>query len=764
MRQTFRTMNSVKRILVGVCLFISTGQIVAQQLIHFPIDIRVADRSLRYATAGGLNMPQYSTADFNADGIDDLYVFDKAGNVHLTFLGKSDSTGYSYEWAPAFRLQFPLAIEWILLRDFDQDGAVDIFTYSDVPGIAGIQVHKGFFETDTLRFARLPFPGNPYNLLPTLSNAGAPIFAAPTDLPVIDDIDGDGDLDILAFGAAGGYVEYFKNASVEMGYGKDSLLFEKADACWGKFYEKGGSTQWVVLSDNPEDCGYGRIQDPVKERFLHGATSLLTFDRDGDGDKELLLGDLVFTDMLLLTNGGSANQAFMTGLEPSFPIESRPVDLPYMPAAFYADVNGDGHRDMLCAPFADQSENSRVTWLYENTGRDDSPRFQFRQEDFLVGEMLDLGSGTHPALADVDGDGLIDLVIGNFGQLKPDYSKDARLYLYKNRGTRQYPVFELTDSNWLNFRQFNPSSWNFKPVFADLDSDGDFDLLVGESGGKIYFAENLGGAGMPMHFPAISSAWMGFNVQFLLGFDTAPTVADLNRDGLPDLILGERNGNLNYFQNIGSKEEPLFDPNPNAAVNNSRWGGINLQELGETKGYTQPLLLDHGDDFTLLLGTETLGILRFEDIQGNLQGKFTRVSSPFETMANDGHLISPAIADLNDDGYFELVAGNWRGGLSAYQTSMPVDQSVPVRQPDIESRRVSLRPNPASDLLHVQWQTIDNQVQTTVQIFHGSGTLAIVHSTRDNQLVMPIHHLPPGIYYCRIKNAGASFVLKFIKS
>lgn len=125
-------------------------------------------------------------------------------------------------------------------------GRLIFFCASLAPGSQEMQVFQGYFEDNTLKFNFFYFnyPNctycNPLQVwFPDQDQPGfwnnLPI--APTDMPAVDDIDGDGDLDILTFDPAGGHIWFVQNQSVELGFGTDSLRFRLADKCWGRFYE-----------------------------------------------------------------------------------------------------------------------------------------------------------------------------------------------------------------------------------------------------------------------------------------------------------------------------------------------------------------------------------------------------------------------------------------------------------------------------------------------------------------------------------------------
>jgi len=98
---------------------------------------------LPHPFSGGINAPQFSTADLNNDGLDDIVVFERAGDKVLTFL-RSSLTG-ELIYAPEYACLFPKLNDWALLRDYNQDGAPDIFCASTQQGSQEIQVFRGYY-------------------------------------------------------------------------------------------------------------------------------------------------------------------------------------------------------------------------------------------------------------------------------------------------------------------------------------------------------------------------------------------------------------------------------------------------------------------------------------------------------------------------------------------------------------------------------------------------------------------------------------------
>lgn len=746
--QCFSIIPTMSRLITTAIATFLFCQLTAQSFPRVSVPFRTADGQLLHnALAGGLNNPQISEADLNNDGITDLFVFDRKGGVALPFLHDGVAGSVNYTYAPEFAANFPTIEGWALLRDFNGDGIADLFAYSDVPGIDGIMVHRGYFDAQNrLAFQRLMF-NNSYRLIyfPLANGSTTQLYVSRIDIPDITDVDGDGDLDILTFGVAGGYMEYYANRSLEMGLGRDTVVYRLVSNCWGGFYES-GVTEQIDLAPNSGQC-YNPFHDGEGEgvEFRHTGSTILAFDADGDGDKDLVLGDISFNNLNFLTNGGTPQTAWMTAQDIAFPSNDVPVNLPLFPAAFMVDVDHDGKKDMLVAPNASiASEDYNALWWYRNT-QGLPHRFERQQTDFLIETMLDFGTGAYPAFADVNGDGLTDLVVGNNSYYREFGAKESRLHLFLNTGTLEAPAFQLADDNWLNMRTIAASTFNLAPAFGDLDGDGDTDLLVGTDLGKLYFFRNLAGSSMPVQFDAVQFPYMNINV----GTASTPCMADLNRDGLMDILVGERNGNINFFVNTGSGGEPDFVGEPDLEPNVFFLGRVDTRITGAfPNGYSAPSAVWDGQEYILFTGTSQGRIEAYSVIQSDFTSMFPVIS---ETWGNihTGTQSRMAFADLDNDGLLELAVGNDRGGLQFFQTPLPALAPNAVQQEPDAASSVKVFPNPTRNILFFSRVNAGAE-EVEISFFNAEGRLMRQSRRSGAHWQEDLGDWPAGMYVWRV--------------
>ncbi len=102
---------------------------------------------------------------------------------------------------------------------------------------------------------------------------------------------------------------------------------------------------------------------------------------------------------------------------------------------------------------------------------------------------IDVGLSSKPTFADLDGDGDLDAIVGEY---------DGFLNYYQNTGSSSAPAYtpQTGSANPFNGIDVGLSS---KPTFADLDGDGDLDAIVGERDGTLNYYQNTGSSTAPAY-------------------------------------------------------------------------------------------------------------------------------------------------------------------------------------------------------------------------------------------------------------------------
>jgi len=739
-------MKRLKYILIYSVCSLLVNTMHAQPFFQWydSVQVRVAGNYIANPWAGGLNFVQVSEIDMNLDGIKDLYVFDRTGNKFRTFINNGTANAVDYKYSPYYETLFPRTGEWTLLADYNCDGKEDIFCYSSIGG--GIDVYKNISTTGTgLAFVKVATQIKSKYYPP--SGAMINLYVSSVDIPAITDIDNDGDLDVVTFAITGTYMEYHKNMSMEL-YGTcDSLKFQVANHCWGYAAEHPLSNDYTLFDTcvtNVPSPELPILTDENRSSERHSGSCELCIDLDNDGDKEFIVGDVSFTNLTMLTNGGTTTAASFIAKDTAFPKNNAstiPINLTLFPCAFYADVNYDGVKDLIVSPSAaNASENFNSVVYYKNTGTNSYPVFQFQQANFLQDQMIEFGEGAYPTFFDYDNDGLKDLFVGNYGYYGAS-GFQHRIAQFKNIGTATQPKFDLITRDYANLGSLNIT--NMIPAFGDLDGDGDADMIIGAGDGRLHYFRNIAPIGGTANFVLAQANFKNSSNRIIdVGDAAAPQIYDVNYDGKNDIVVGRRNGKVAYFRHSGTGTAPI----PVMDSITYSFGNINVNLPGYFTGYSHPFLFQEGGQTKMICGAESGYLNLYDHIDGNLTGVFTRVDSTYLGIWQ-GTRTAPVCVDLNNDGFKELIVGNYQGGLSYYKG---VSSIITVQ--DINTYNFwtfDAFPNPANAQLNIR---INNHEKNnyTFEMYDILGQLVNSQLITDNQLTVNTDNLPQGVYMCKV--------------
>ncbi|MEO5571834.1 MAG: T9SS type A sorting domain-containing protein [Bacteroidia bacterium] len=734
-------------LLLAMCmLFVAEGY---SQAYHLNMTIPVTQYGnpllpVANAWTGGFDSPSFSEIDMNGDGIKDLFVFEKNGTSqfyfrYTTYINHGTPNQVDYEYAPEYKERFPKFLhDWVKLVDYDCDGREDIFTYSS----AGMAVyHNDYNPQDGLKFHMT------YSLVNTVY-FGFPsnLYVASNSQPALVDVDNDGDLDVLTFASTSFLVEYHQNLAQE-NFGRcDTLVFNMATGCWGHFGLTGNGCQSTLgvscrLAGPPSPPP----TDVSRLDHLHSGFCAIAPDLDGDGDKEFMNGDINCDYLEVFTNGGSLLSADMVSVDSLYPsnnaVGNPPAYLGYPQLGpHYFDADNDGNKDLVVAPCAYNNKNFNNVLFYKNTTNNVINDFTYIKNSLFVDDMIEVGSGSNVAVTDIDGDGLQDMIIANYQYRDQITSNNhAAASFYKNTGTATAPSFSLVTTDFANLSSMGVNG--LFPTFGDMDNDGDKDMIVGIEDGTLNYFEKTG-----TNYVLIQPGMTACNGSLIdIGSYATPFIVDLNRDGKLDLVIGEKSGNLNYYENTGTVTNACF------TFITSNLGGVNVTPAQDIYGYSTPFIFDSLQLYQLMIGSLSGYVYKYDNIDNNLAGTFNLIDSAFiyEPIRS-----SVAGTDINGDGKMDFLAGNYAGGASWYSNNATTSVSE-LSMPEF----FNVYPNPAKDVLYIKFEkNIKHEITITDMIGN------ILFSSFNNSVTetVSLNKWSNGMYVCKVIEDGIVANKKFV--
>jgi hypothetical protein len=354
-------------------------------------------------------------------------------------------------------------------------------------------------------------------------------------------------------------------------------------------------------------------------------------DVDGDGDLDLLTGDLYGSTRFFENTGTPAAPAFAAPIADALGLD--PLATSSAPAL--VDVDGDGDLDAFVGDFYG------VSSFFQNGGSAGAPAFV----PLVANPFGFVGVGYAPAApvwADIDGDGDLDAFVG---------TRHGDVLFYRNAGSAAAPALAAPLVN-----PFGLANGGFyaAPAFADLDGDGDLDLAVGINTGNTRWFRNTGSAAAPAFAAPLLNPFGLTDV----GTHAVPDFADLDGDGDFDALLGNAGGNTQLFRNTGTAAAPAFA----APVANP----FGLLDVG---AHAAPALadLDGDGDLDALLGEGSGGTLRFTNTGTPAAPAFAAPVLDADGLRGVRSFAAAALADLDGDGDLDATIGGYLGRIFYFE-------------------------------------------------------------------------------------------------
>jgi hypothetical protein len=483
--------------------------------------------------------------------------------------------------------------------------------------------------------------------------------------PTFADLDGDGDLDAIV-GNVFGVLNYYKNTGsattpvytqqtgvtnpfnvIDVGIkskptladldgdGDPDAIVGKPDGTLNYYKNTGGATTPIYV----QQIGAANPFNGINE----GSSSAPTLaDLDGDGDLDAIVGENSGTLNYYKNTGGATTPIYQQiGSNPFSGIDVRLRSTPT-----FADLDGDGDLDAIVG------ESDGTLNYYKNTGKATTPIYAKQTGTANPFSVINVGSSSAPTFADLDGDGDLDAVVG---------MRVRMLAYYKNTDSATIPVYaeRIGTANPFNGIDVGASS---TPTLADLDGDGDLDAIVGESDGTLNYYQNTGTATPPIYTQQIGAAnpFNGIDV----GLSSAPTLADLDGDGDLDVIVGDSFGTLKYYKNTGSATPPLYAQqtgmtNPFNGIDVGSRSTPTFADL-DGDGDLDAIVGENSGTLKYYRNTGTATTPIYSEQTG--------AANPFNGI-DVGSRSTPTLADLDGDGDLDAIVGENSGTLKYYKNT-----------------------------------------------------------------------------------------------
>jgi len=526
----------------------------------------------------------YDVVDYNYDN--GTFIFYEA-QVENNYVTLTELTG---EDNPFNNIFFE-NVSWLEQVDIDNDSDFDFI----------------FIGESNVRFFLNEGDAQNPNLVEKTDNENP--FNAINEIPLdFTDIDADGDLDFFANSGYG--ISFFENtgsATNPVFEGTVTSMFDAIgsvnpttmsfadidndgdyDAVVSDYYLSHYSSVCFRNEGTPTEPQFA-LDDQNPFQSINFFTQNYLIDVDEDNDFDVFSSDqtcILFFDnigtpqeMELISQNGANGENFI------YPV--------------FTDIDDDGDFDLLYTTVTNHYYISAQ--LFENIGTAQQPEFE--QADINNSPFAVVLESEIPIFefADFDNDGDQDMIHSAYN----NENETCKISYYENQGSAAAPNFIQLTGNDNPLDLFEAVTTIVLPQAADIDNDGDIDVFLGYGDYSIEksfiaFYENTGTPEIPA-FELKTSPFGTYELR------SSPQVSftDLDIDGDLDAFVGGYYGNIQFFQNIGDAQTPLFE---------ERFGDQNpMNEFPESIPFLDLVDIDADSDNDLFVGNIN-SILFYENI------------------------------------------------------------------------------------------------------------------------------------------------------
>lgn len=684
----------MRKIWIFTFLIISFN-LSAQEIFQIdqPPTVEIDGVSLSAAFTGGINSAQIQTIDLTDDQVEEWVTWDINSRQLLVF--KKD--GEIFTHLPEMSYSFPNDISgFVILADFDGDGKKDLFTSTAL----GIKVYKNTSSGSQISWALAQ------NFL-KIDGSGN-IQANNLDTPLIQDLDGDGDLDLVIFNFAGGdYMEFYKNTSVERKGYADIDGFAFGVNHWGKFEFCGCGELSFGQTCSGLDLNSRKLSDQ-NDKILHaGGHSILYQDFDGDGIDDLVLGRDECSILYFLPNSGTSTDPIFKSFTNSLPGYG---NLPEFPIFHIGQLLDD---DLIVSINTSETAfNYTIDFAHSIAKIDTQGNIDF---DFFQDQMIDLGENARPVYLGNKSrgellvtantlmeNGQIKSMLSKFGMIDGKFTKQGGEYV-------NLSTLDLVDAQYISYR----------------DKAGQTNLLASGIQYQNNIPTQVVHALFDIESPPISIA--GYTAQ------RGDYLQFFNYTGQDHMLVGSQNGSLDLYEiDFGTHTAVLqetdflgFSDNP---ANRNLSIAVVQKSNPDLYAVDQNGVISKIENF---MQSETRSEVLVQIGNQNLPTRLGR---------------NTWIATVTTafDGATDLVLGTRGGGLIYLS-------STENSNPDTDDYKIKVYPNPSNGPIKVI--TNKTSIGTLINSL-GQELLSHIQIPANTEIEIGASFLAPGLYILRLESEG----------
>ena len=437
-------------------------------------------------------------------------------------------------------------------------------------------------------------------------------------------------------------------------------------------------------------------------------------DIDSDGDKDFIQTGKNPTGgraAKIYTNDGAGNFSLLPGNQLTSVMNSDVA---------YGDLNGDGTIDLVISGTTTQAGTPSTRIYFNNGGTDIFSLSGSNQLTPIYNSAI--------GIADIDNDTDLDIMITGFT------GTQRITHLYTNNGSG---VFTLVAGT--SFTTFTDGTIEF----FDADNDNDYDVLLtgitsSTQSSELYINDGLG------NFSIVPDPFVDVR-------NSSTKIADVDNDGDMDVLLSGENINLNsiytkLYLNNGSGSFT----DANAPFTPLELSSIAVDDI-DNNGFKDIIVSGYnaaGDTLTELYLNDGLG-------------SYTNTPTDLIDVGN----CAIDTADIDNDGDTDIVLSGWADdvgdGTSGKVTTMFTNNLVTLGTQNQEKSKLSLYPNPISDVIHLNL-TGNTNIQK-IDVFDKNGRK--IKSFDSNENILDISDLSSGIYILKVSDElRNTYIRKLIKN